>query len=101
MSGSESRRGHERKAGKIAARRPSTKAAARAMQVSERRVRMAKAIKHRPDLVAAVTAGAVSLKELTDATGKVKASGLERLRAAYRAATVDEKAEFIAENSWR
>lgn len=68
------------------------------MQVSERSVRMAKAIKHRPDLVAAVSAGSMSLnRAYLEGTGKSAPSGLDRLRAAYRAATIDEKAEFVAE----
>lgn len=68
------------------------------MKVSERSVRRAKNIRHRPDLVHAVTAGTMSLHQAwLEATGKRPQTGLDRLWTAYRAATPDEKAEFIAE----
>lgn len=68
------------------------------MKVSERSVRRAKNIGHRQDLVQAVAAGTMSLHQAwLEATGKRPQSGLDRLRAAYRAATLDEKAAFVAE----
>jgi hypothetical protein len=75
------------------------KQAATVMNVSERTIYMARKIRRlRPDLAAAVEAGAMSLNAAhTAMTGKPKNSSRDRLLIAWRNATDDDRAWFLSQ----
>ncbi|MBX3580033.1 MAG: hypothetical protein KF723_22745 [Rhizobiaceae bacterium] len=66
--------------------------------MSERSVRMAKRVARDATIAAAVRSGDMTLnRAYLMVTGKTKRSQLEALRAAWRAASADERAEFLAD----
>lgn len=78
--------------------RPSTEDVAKALRVGVRGVYKAKIVRRqRPDLADEVAAGRMTLnKAWQAATGKQASTTGDRLHAAWKAASADEKGEFIA-----